>query len=61
MEHGYLGPSYTNEDVIAACARHPNKPKGRMLGNMPEQIAQIMVDGNPVAPGAYGVRPAGAG
>ncbi|EGH49996.1 carbamoyltransferase, partial [Pseudomonas syringae pv. pisi str. 1704B] len=23
MEHVYLGPSYSNEDVIAACARHP--------------------------------------
>ncbi|GAB1414553.1 hypothetical protein MASR1M97_32890 [Candidatus Desulfobacillus denitrificans] len=23
MEHVYLGPSYTNEEVIAACERHP--------------------------------------
>jgi carbamoyltransferase len=28
MEHVYLGPSYSNEDVIAACARHENKPNG---------------------------------
>jgi carbamoyltransferase len=49
MEHVYLGPSYSNEDVIAACARHENKPKWRKLDNMPEQIAKIMVDGNPVA------------
>ena len=27
MEHVYLGPSYTNEDVIAACARHPSRPQ----------------------------------
>ncbi|MDR2838715.1 MAG: carbamoyltransferase, partial [Azonexus sp.] len=25
MEHVYLGPRYSNEDVIAACARHPAK------------------------------------
>ena len=49
MEHVYLGPSYSNEDVIAACARHENKPTWRKLDNMPEQIAKIMVDGNPVA------------
>ena len=26
MEHVYLGPSYSNEDVIAACAKHESKP-----------------------------------
>src|SRR3546814_3252361 len=49
MEHVYLGPSYSNEDVVAACARHPSKPVWRKLENMPENIAKIMVDGNPVA------------
>ncbi|MBV4489594.1 carbamoyltransferase family protein [Pseudomonas oryzicola] len=49
MEHVYLGPSYSNEDVIAACARHPNAPKWRKLDDMPQRIARIMVDGNPVA------------
>ena len=49
MEHVYLGPSYSNEDVIAACARHPNKPAWRQIDNTPERIAKIMVDGNPVA------------
>ena len=49
MEHVYLGPSYSNEDVIAACARHPNKPVFKQIANTPERIARIMVDGNPVA------------
>ena len=49
MEHVYLGPAYSNEDVIAACARHPSKPAWRKIDNTPERIAKIMVDGNPVA------------
>ncbi|MCY1277502.1 nebramycin 5' synthase [compost metagenome] len=49
MEHVYLGPSYSNEDVIAACARHPNQPKWQKIDDVPERIAKIMVDGNPVA------------
>ncbi|WP_024644747.1 carbamoyltransferase [Pseudomonas syringae] len=49
MEHVYLGPSYSNEDVIAACARHPSKPVWRQIDNTPERIAEIMVKGNPVA------------
>ena len=49
MEHVYLGPAYSNEDVIAACARHPGNPAWRKINNTPENIAKIMVDGNPVA------------
>lgn len=49
MEHVYLGPSYSNEDVIAACAKHASKPVWRKIENMPKRIAKIMVDGNPVA------------
>ena len=49
MEHVYLGPSYSNEDVIAACAKHESKPNWRKIENMPQRIAKIMVDGNPVA------------
>ena len=47
MEHVYLGPAYSNEDVIAACARHPSAPKWQKIDDMPQRIAQIMVDGNP--------------
>ena len=49
MEHVYLGPSYTNEDVIAACARHPSRPEWVQIDDVPQRIAQILVDGNPVA------------
>ena len=49
MEHVYLGPSYSNEDVIAACARHPSKPEWVQIDDVPQRIAQILVDGNPVA------------
>lgn len=53
MEHVYLGPQYSNEDVIAACARHPAKPQYEVIADgdsaVPERIAQILADGNPVA------------
>jgi len=53
MEHVYLGPQYSNEDVIAACARHPTKPQYEVIADgdtaVPERIAQILADGNPVA------------
>ncbi len=49
MEHVYLGPEYSNEEVIAACAKHAGKPQWQKIDNVPEHIAKIMVDGNPVA------------
>ncbi len=49
MEHVYLGPAYSNEDVIAACARHPSKPQWRKIDNVPQHIAKVLTDGNPVA------------
>lgn len=53
MEHVYLGPQYSNEDVIAACTRHPAKPQYEVIPEgdtaVPERIAQILADGNPVA------------
>ena len=49
MEHVYLGPEYSNEEIIAACAKHPGQPKWQKIDNVPEHIAKIMVEGNPVA------------
>ncbi|MDQ5905528.1 MAG: carbamoyltransferase [Pseudomonadota bacterium] len=49
MEHVYLGPAYSNEDVIAACARHPSKPQWHKIDNVPQHIAKVLTDGNPVA------------
>ncbi|WP_313954089.1 carbamoyltransferase [Accumulibacter sp.] len=49
MEHVYLGPAYSNEDVIAACARHPAQPQWQRLNQVPQEIAALLVAGNPVA------------
>lgn len=49
MEHVYLGPRFTNEEVIAACAKHPAAPEWRKIDRVPERIARILVDGQPVA------------
>ena len=49
MEHVYLGPSYSNEDIIAACARHPDKPQWQKIDDVPQEIAKVLVEGNPVA------------
>ena len=49
MEHVYLGPSYSNEDIIAACARHPNQPQWQKIDDVPQEIAKVLVEGNPVA------------
>ena len=49
MEHVYLGPEYSNEEIIAACAKHAGQPQWQKIDNVPEHIAKIMVDGNPVA------------
>ncbi|MDR0735611.1 MAG: carbamoyltransferase [Zoogloeaceae bacterium] len=53
MEHVYLGPEYTNEDVIAAIARFEAR-RGIALdwhgiGDVPERVANILAAGNPVA------------
>lgn len=49
MEHVYLGPAYTNEEVIAACTKHPAKPQWSRIDDVPHRIAKILVEGNPVA------------
>ncbi len=49
MEHVYLGPAYSNEEVIAACARHPSKPAWQQIDQVPQRIARLLADGQPVA------------
>ncbi|NMG64669.1 carbamoyltransferase [Azoarcus indigens] len=49
MEHVYLGPSYTNEEVIAACAKHAARPAWQKIEAVPERIARILAAGQPVA------------
>jgi carbamoyltransferase len=49
LDHVYLGPSYSNEEIIAACAKHPNNPSWEKIDNVPEHIAKVLAAGNPVA------------
>src|SRR5690606_3661260 len=49
MEHVYLGPAYSNEAVIAACARHPATPQWTLIAHVPGRIGQRLADGHPVA------------
>lgn len=49
MTHVYLGPSFTNEQVIEACEAHPDAPTFRKIENIPQNIAKLLVDGHPVA------------
>ncbi|MEZ5616622.1 MAG: carbamoyltransferase [Rhodocyclaceae bacterium] len=49
MEHVYLGPAYTNEEVIVACERHPSKPAWQQIDQVPQRIARLLADGQPVA------------
>jgi carbamoyltransferase len=53
MEHVYLGPDYSNEEVIAAITRH-EKTRGlgiawEKIDAVPRTVARLLADGNPVA------------
>lgn len=49
MDHAYLGPSYSNEQCIAACESHEKKPKWQRIDNTPQKGAELLAAGNPVA------------
>jgi carbamoyltransferase len=55
MEHVYLGPEYSNEDVIAAIAQYGRKRGVRLdwekieSDALPGKVAGILAEGNPVA------------
>lgn len=49
MEHVYLGPAYTNEEIIAACAKHPARPRWQKIDDVPVRVARLLADGHPVA------------
>ncbi|WP_447532047.1 carbamoyltransferase C-terminal domain-containing protein, partial [Pseudomonas aeruginosa] len=42
-------PEYSNEDVIAACARHAARPQWQKIDTRSRRIGRILADGNPVA------------
>jgi len=49
MEHVYLGPAFSNQEVISACEAHPAQPVWMKIDDVVPRIAQILADGNPVA------------
>ncbi len=49
MEHVYLGPSYTHQQVTAACDEHAGKPAWRKLDNVALETALLLAAGHPVA------------
>jgi carbamoyltransferase len=55
MEHVYLGPEYSNEDVIAAITRYERQHGHNVswkkidTATVPETVARLLADGNPVA------------
>lgn len=49
MEHAYLGPAFTNEECMAACEAHPEKPIFTRVENGPQKAAELLAAGNPLA------------
>jgi carbamoyltransferase len=50
MEHVFLGPEFSNEQCRKACENYPQQiVKFRQIEEVPQQIAQILADGNPVS------------
>jgi carbamoyltransferase len=49
MEHVYLGPSYTNEQCIAACKACEHALDWELVDDAPARAAQLLADGNPLA------------
>jgi carbamoyltransferase len=49
MEHAYLGPSFTNEECIAACEAHAEKPIFTRVEDGPKKAAELLAAGNPLA------------
>lgn len=49
MQHVYLGPSFTTEQCIEACERHPEKPTWQRLDNASKKGAEILSQGHPLS------------
>jgi carbamoyltransferase len=49
MQHAYLGPAFSNEQCIAACEAHPEKPVFTRVENGPQKAAELLAAGNPLA------------
>jgi carbamoyltransferase len=49
MDHVYLGPSFSNEEITRACLAHPGKPAFERVEDVPGQVARLLTQGDPVA------------
>ncbi len=49
MEHAYLGPSFTSEECLEACKKHPAKPISTRVAEAPKRAAELLAAGNPLA------------
>jgi carbamoyltransferase len=49
MRHAYLGPAYTNEECIAACAAHLARPRWEHVADAPAKGAELLAQGHPLA------------
>ena len=49
LQHVYLGPDYSTEECLAACAAHGAEPHYRRLENTVATAADILAAGNPLA------------
>ena len=49
MQHAYLGPRYSNEQCIEAVQARPEQPRWERLEQVPQQVAKLLAEGNPVA------------
>lgn len=49
MEHVYLGPGFSNAQVLQACQAHPGKPDYRQIDDVPRHVAGLLAQGHPVA------------
>ena len=49
MRHVYLGPSFSNEQVVAACEAHPGQPQFSQVDDVPQRVADLLAQGHPVA------------
>ncbi|ROH85493.1 carbamoyltransferase [Pseudomethylobacillus aquaticus] len=49
MPHAYLGPSFTTEECLAACAAHPSKPVFKRVADAAATGAELLANGHPLA------------
>jgi carbamoyltransferase len=49
MRHAYLGPSFSNEECIAACEAHPAKPRFIRVDDGAIKAAELLAAGHPLA------------